>query len=125
MLSSSFGQSALKSLRTVLPTSKTFRSGPVPSVVYSFIAKYHRTGNICFKLFFLSFATLKENSQKPRCFARYIAEQMVPDKQQADPVDHSEIQAQVFSFVSSLLFQDKGYFSQETQLSSCMPAGDG
>lgn len=53
-------QSTLKSVGIVLLTSKPFRSSPVPSVVYNFIVKYHRTGNICFKLFFLSFATLKK-----------------------------------------------------------------
>lgn len=80
-------QSTLKSVGIVLLTSKPFRSSPVPSVVYNFIVKYHRTGNICFKLFFLSFATLKKKkpSLKLRCCARYIAERVVPNRQQAAP----------------------------------------
>lgn len=65
-------QSSLKSVWIALLTSKTFRSSPIPSVVYYFIVKYHRTGNICFKLFFLSFVTLgkikhnKNNKQPPK-----------------------------------------------------------
>lgn len=115
------GQGALKSVGIFLLTSKSSRAGPVLSVVYSFIAKYHRTGNICFKLFFLSFATFKKKSLKSRCLARYIAEQMVPNKLQSygsqRPINSLEIQVQAFSH---FLFQDKRYFCQETQQPSCM-----
>lgn len=77
-------QSTLKSVGIVLLTSKIFKSGLVPSVVYNFTVKYHRIGNVGFKLFFLSFATLKGNL-KSRCCLRYIAQQVVSNRQQTKP----------------------------------------
>lgn len=96
------------------------------SLLWFTVSLLNTTKQEIFVLRYFPFACHTEKKtktrQKPRCFARYIAEQMVPAKQQADPVDHSEMEAQVFS---CLLFQDKGYFYQEIQLCSCMPAGDG
>lgn len=87
LLSSSMAwtQSTLKSVEIVLLTSKTFRSSPVPSVVYNFIVKYHRTGNICFKLFFLLFATYWKTSLEARRCAKNTAQWGVPCRQLRAP----------------------------------------
>lgn len=90
-------QSTLKSVEIVPLTSKTFRSSPVPSVVYNFIVKYHRTGNICFKLFFLLFATHWKTSLKARCCARFTAQWVVPRRQLRELLNSSEAQVQVLS----------------------------
>lgn len=99
LLSSSMAwtQSTLKSVEIVLLTSKTFRSSLVPSVVYNFIVKYHRTGNICFKLFFLLLATHWKTSLKSRCCARYTAQWVVPRRQLREPLNSVVAQVQVFS----------------------------
>lgn len=90
-------QSTLKSVEIVLLTSKTFRPSPVPFVVYSFIVKYHRTGNISFKLFFLLFATHWKTSLKARGCARFTAQRVVPRRQLREPLNSSEAQVQVLS----------------------------
>lgn len=90
-------QSTLKSVEILLLTSKTFRSSPVPSVVCSFIVKYHRTGNICFKLFFLLFATHWKTSLEARHCAKNTAQWVVPRRQLREPLNSSEAQVQVLS----------------------------
>lgn len=109
-------QSMLKSVEIVLLTSKTFRSSPVPSVVYNFIVKYHRTGNICFTLFFLSFATLKKPAWNQDTVQDTFPNEWYQIGSRQSPVNSSGAQVQV---LARFLFRDKGYFSQETQQPPC------
>lgn len=95
-------QSTLKSVGIVLLTSKTSRSSPVPSVVYNFIVKYRRTGNICFKLLFLSFATLNKPAWNQDAVQHASPNERYQIGSRQTPVNSSGAQVQVLSpfFVS-------------------------
>lgn len=105
-------QSTLKSVEIVLLTSKTFRSSPVPSVVYNFIVKYHRTGNICFKLFFLWIVTHFKSSLKARLHARSMPSEWYLVGSWESPCTAWRLRYKYFPI---FCFCDKGHFQEAQQ----------